>query len=88
MKPLCFSMLFTLSLVASELHNEQLTIRINGDYETIDLSQQPQETRRILHKLAYKQYLEHNQWATFKAALLACSITTAASFIAIWYANK
>lgn len=71
-----------------ELHDTTITLRMNGDYETIDLTQQPPETRKILHKLAYKQYLSYNQWACFKAALLACSITTAISLGAVWYANK
>ena len=76
------------SIVCGELHDHQITLRVNGDYETIDISQQNPETRKILHKIAYNQYLKHNQWACFKAALLACTITTAASLVAVWYANK
>lgn len=75
-------------LMCGELHDTTITLRMNGDYETIDLSQQNPETRRILYKLAYKQYLSYNTWACFKAALLACSITTAAALGAVWYASK
>lgn len=88
MKNLLFFMLLSVPVLAGELHDTTITLRMNGDYETIDISQQTQETRRILHKIAYNQYLKHNQWACFKAALLACTITTAASLVAVWYANK
>lgn len=80
--------LVSIPVLAGELHDQTITLRMNGDIETIDLSQQNPETRRILHKLAYKQYLSYNQWACFKAALLACSITTAASLVTVWYINK
>lgn len=88
MKRILLSLLLCIPSVAGELHDQTITIRVNSDIETIDLSQQPPDTRKILHKLAYKQYLQYNQWACFKAALLACSITTAASLITVWYANK
>lgn len=75
-------------VLAGELHDTTITIRMNGDFETIDISQQNPDTRKLLHKLAYTQYLKHNQWACFKAALLACSITSATSLLVVWYANK
>lgn len=88
MKKLMAVFLVVSSLYAGELHDQVITLRMNGDYETIDLSQQSPDTRRILHKLAYKQYLSYNQMACFKAALLACSITSAICLGAVWYANK
>ena len=88
MKRLLLMLFLSVPLLAVDLHDEKILIRVNGDIESIDLSQQPPETRKILHKLAYKQYLSHNQWACFKAALLACSISTAAALVTVWYANK
>lgn len=88
MKKLLLCLLVSASFYAGEIHDHTITIRMNSDIETIDLSQQPPETRRILHKLAYKQYLQYNQWACFKAALLACSITSGISIIYMWWVNK
>lgn len=79
---------FFCPVLAGELHDTTITLRMNGDYETINIAEQHPETRRILHKLAYHQYLKHNQWACFKAALLACAITTSITLVTVWYANK
>jgi len=62
-----------------------MLIKTNGDYDSIDIAKQDPETRKILHKLAYQQYLKHNQWAAFKACLLACSLVAVAAGGTVFY---
>lgn len=85
---LAYSLILCSPSWCEELHDTMITLRTNGDIETIDISKQDPITRRILHKLAYNQYLKYNQWACFKAAILACSITASLTLGVVWYANK
>lgn len=88
MKKFLFMLLLLSAPLVADENSTMITLRTNGDYDTLDISKQDPQTRKILHKIAYHQYLKHNQWAAFKASLAACAIIAAISMGGVYYATR
>lgn len=88
MKKLLLLFLLLSRTINSEPNDTTIMLRTNGDFDSLDISKQDPQTRKILHKIAYQQYLKHNEWASFKAALAACGIIAVISLGAVYYGTR
>ena len=88
MKKLFLLFLLSCCTVNSNSNDAVMLLRTNGDIDSIDISKQDPQVRKILHKIAYEQYLKYNEWSAFKASFAACSIVAAISVSAVYYATR